>query len=210
LFQPRAKSVLDSTLPGKSLRGANALAAGSRHNGNGIHPQCRRMASSAQILRRRAQGEIVNLSYARGLPLSFALLLMPLFAFSAFAAEAIRAMTSDSIEFKPDPNVPGIATALIAGNPKLRPTYTVRAKFSANVRVPAPLHPDQRVVTVISGTYYFGSGEKFDAAALTAYGLGWVNIVPAGAAHFSASMADGAAVQESGDGPTGLSLTEKK
>lgn len=151
----------------------------------------------------------MKLSYARGMLMAIALLALPLCASSGFAAQPIIAMAPDAIEFKADANVPGIATAPIAGNPKLGPTYTVRARFAPNVQVPAHFHPDQRVATVISGTYFLGSGESFDAAALTAYGPGTVIIVPAGAPHFAASMADGAVVQESGDGPTGLTLTEK-
>ena len=35
-------------------------------------------------------------------------------------------------------------------------------------------------------------------------------IIPAGAPHFSASKDDGTVVQETGDGATGTTLTEKK
>jgi quercetin dioxygenase-like cupin family protein len=158
----------------------------------------------------RTQGETMKLPHAKGLPLFAALLLMSLCNVPILAADPIRAMTVDSIEFKPDAAVPGVATALIAGNPKQGPTYTIRAKFSPNTRVPAHFHPDQRVVTVISGTYYLGSGEKFDESAMKAYGPGTVILVPAGAPHFSASREDGAVVQESGDGATGITLLEKK
>lgn len=152
----------------------------------------------------------MNFPLAKSLRLPAALLSMMLCVVPAFAADPIRAMAVDSIEFKPDANVPGIATALIAGNPKQGPSYTVLAKFSPNTRVPAHFHPDQRVITVISGTYYLGGGKKFDEAALTAYRPGMVIIIPAGAPHFSASREDGTVVEESGDGATGTTLTEKK
>lgn len=152
----------------------------------------------------------MTLPHLKSLSLSVLLLSMLPGNVPAFAADPIRAMAVDSIEFRPDANVHGIATALIAGNPKQGPTYTVLAKFSPNTRVPAHFHPDQRVITVISGTYYLGAGEKFDEAALMSYGPGMLIIIPAGAPHFSASKDDGTVVQETGDGATGTTLTEKK
>jgi len=74
--------------------------------------------------------------------------------------------------------------------------------------VPAHYHPDQRVITVISGTYYLGGGEKFDEGALKPYGPGMVIIIPARAPHFSGSKDDGTVVLESGDGATGTTPTE--
>jgi quercetin dioxygenase-like cupin family protein len=152
----------------------------------------------------------MKFSYAKSLSLSVMLLSMLSIHVPAFAADPIRAMAVDAIEFRPDANVPGVATALIAGNPKQGPNYTVLAKFSPNTRVPAHFHPDQRVITVISGTYYLGGGEKFDEVALKAYRPGMVIIIPARAPHFSASREDGTVVEESGDGATGSTLTEKK
>ena len=150
----------------------------------------------------------MNFSHAKGFPLFVALLVMAFCSVAAFAADPIRAMTVDSIDFKPDARLPGIASALIAGNPKQGPNYTVIVRFSPGTRVPAHYHPDQRVITVISGTYYLGGGEKFDESALKPYGPGMVIIIPARAPHFSGSKDDGTVVLESGDGATGTTPTE--
>jgi quercetin dioxygenase-like cupin family protein len=151
----------------------------------------------------------MKLSYVKSLSLPVVLLSMLPINVPAFAADPIKAMAVDSIEFKPDAHIPGIASALIAGNPKQGPNYTVIVKFSPGTRVPAHFHPDQRVITVISGTYYLGGGEKFDEAALVPYGPGMVIIMPARAPHFSGSKNDGTVVLESGDGATGTTPTEK-
>ena len=45
-------------------------------------------------------------------------------------------------------------------------------------------HSEDRIYTVISGIFYIGLGEEFDAASLTAHAPGSVLVVPAGAAHF--------------------------
>jgi len=150
----------------------------------------------------------MNFSHAKGFPLFVALLVMGSCNAFAFAADPIRSMTVDSIDFKPDARLPGIASALIAGNPKQGPNYTVIVRFSPGTRVPAHYHPDQRVITVISGTYYLGGGEKFDEGALKPYGPGMVIIIPARAPHFSGSKDDGTVVLESGDGATGTTPTE--
>ena len=120
----------------------------------------------------------------------------------------MKILAPDAVAFKADANIPGVAIALIAGNPK-EGAYTIRARFSTGVKIPAHFHPDERVVTVISGTYYFAAGDKFDEGALKGYSPGTVIVVPAGAPHFSACREDVAVVQESGVGPTGITMTGK-
>jgi len=129
-------------------------------------------------------------------------------SFAVSAADQVKILAPDAVAFKSDANIPGVAIALIAGNPK-EGAYTIRAKFSTGVRIPAHFHPDERIVTVISGTYFFAAGDKFDEGALKGYGPGTVIVVPAGAPHFSACKDDVAVVQESGIGPTGITMTGK-
>jgi len=126
------------------------------------------------------------------------------FAGTALAGD-IKILSPDSIAFKADANIPGVAIAVVAGNPKDGP-YTIRAKFSPGVRIPAHFHPDERVVTVISGTYWFGAGDKAEDAGLKPYGPGTVIVVPAKAPHFSACKDGEAVVQEAGVGPTGITI----
>lgn len=120
----------------------------------------------------------------------------------ASAEEAIRVFAPESIEYKADANVPGVAVAVLAGNPK-QGAYAVRVKIAPGARLAPHYHPDERIVTIIAGSYYFAEGESFDEGALRGYGPGTVIVVPAGKAHFAAARDDGAIVQESGLGPTG-------
>lgn len=126
---------------------------------------------------------------------------------AALAAE-VKIIPPGAITYKADADIPGVAVALIDGNPKDGP-YTVRAKFSANVKIPAHFHPDTRIVTVISGIYYFSDGDKYDEGAIKGYGPGTVIVVPANTPHYAGSGEDGTIVQESGMGPTGITLTGK-
>lgn len=123
-------------------------------------------------------------------------------------AADVKILAPGAITYKADANIQGVAVALIDGNPR-EGAYTVRAKFDRNVRIPAHSHPDTRVVTVISGTYYFGQGDKYDETAIQGHGPGTVIVVPANTPHFAGSAEDGAIVQESGVGPTGITLTGK-
>ena len=137
---------------------------------------------------------------------AFALVAAVLWAVGAQAADEVKIISPDSVVYRAESSVPGVSTALIDGNPKQGP-YTVRAKFAQNVKVPAHFHPDTRIVTVLSGTYYFGSGDKYDFAAIKGYGPGTTIVVPANSPHYAGSAEDGAIVQESGVGPTGITLT---
>jgi hypothetical protein len=54
----------------------------------------------------------MNFPHVKGLPPSVALLSTALCNAPAFAADPIRAMTADSIEFKADANVQGVAMGI--------------------------------------------------------------------------------------------------
>lgn len=124
-------------------------------------------------------------------------------------AEQVVVREPTSIEFTRDARLPGVSVAVVAGDPSNGP-YTMRVRFAPDTEVPPHTHPDARTVTVLSGTYYFAVGERFDAAALRPYAAGTVIIVPAGVAHFVASRDGEVVLQESGVGPTGSSVVKPK
>ncbi|MBX3668109.1 MAG: cupin domain-containing protein [Rhodocyclaceae bacterium] len=120
---------------------------------------------------------------------------------AARADDAAKILRPENIAYQTDPNLPGVSFAVLAGSLKEGP-YTLRARFAPGTRLPAHKHPDARTVTVLAGTYFFAEGERFDDAALVAYGPGTVIVVPAGRAHYAAARDVEAMVQESGTGPT--------
>jgi quercetin dioxygenase-like cupin family protein len=79
-----------------------------------------------------------------------------------------------------------------AGNPRAKPVgddqkpgmYMYRSRFPANYKVQPHFHPDERIVTVMSGTLYVGYGEKFDESAMKALPAGSFWTEPAGQPHF--------------------------
>jgi hypothetical protein len=77
--------------------------------------------------------------------------------------------------------VNGIQTRTLKGDASKLGIYTIQLTIPAGVRIQAHTHPDDRVATVISGTWYIGYGAKFDEAklkALTAIGPCQGNKIP--------------------------------
>ena len=64
--------------------------------------------------------------------------------------------------------VSGIRTRILNGDPTGHGLYTIHCTVPANVRIEAHDHPDERAATVVSGTWYFGYGARFDDSALKA------------------------------------------
>ena len=68
---------------------------------------------------------------------------------------------AETLKWNPTP-FPDVTVAVIAGNPTASGLYAIFAKYRAGGTSAPHTHPDQRVVTVISGTYYAGAGTEFD------------------------------------------------
>lgn len=97
---------------------------------------------------------------------------------------------------------PGIRTVVIKGDPAGAGLYTILLHAPANTRIAAHDHPDDRVATVVSGTWYFGYGSKFDPAALKALPAGSYYTEPPNRPHFAETRGDPVVVQITGFGPS--------
>jgi quercetin dioxygenase-like cupin family protein len=65
-------------------------------------------------------------------------------------------------------------------------------------------HPVAERVTVLSGTFYFATGDKADPAKTKAYQAGDTLIIPAGMPMYAATKDEEVVVQLHGTGPWGL------
>jgi ribosomal protein S1 len=70
---------------------------------------------------------------------------------------------ADAAKYAPAPFPPGSQQAIIVGNPKNAEAYIIRVKLAKGTKVAPHTHPNDENVTVISGTFHIGVGEKFDA-----------------------------------------------
>jgi uncharacterized RmlC-like cupin family protein len=96
----------------------------------------------------------------------------------------------------------GMEQVNLVGNPSKPGPYTLRLKFPAGYKLAPHMHPDSREVTILSGTWYTGYGERFDEAALKALPAGSFYTEPANVAHF-VEVREPVVIQVSGTGPSG-------
>jgi quercetin dioxygenase-like cupin family protein len=85
---------------------------------------------------------------------------------------------------------PGAKLAVLAGDPNKKGPFTVRLQTPAGYKVPPHTHPTTEHITVISGTFNIGMGDKFDEAAGKEVGAGGFIIMPPGMKHYAWTTAD--------------------
>ena len=112
------------------------------------------------------------------------------------------AMTARDITWGDAPPVlpPGAKLAVLSGDPGKAVPFVVRLQMPAGYRIAAHWHPTDENVTVLSGTFAFGMGDKFDAAALKDLPAGGFVALPANMHHFAMAKT-AATVQLDGPGP---------
>ena len=104
--------------------------------------------------------------------------------------------------------VAGTQTVVLKGDPTKAGLYTLLLRVGPNTRIEAHAHPDDRVATVISGTWYFGYGAKFDEKALKTLPPGSFYTEPPHMNHFAMTRGDGVTIQITGTGPSGTTYVD--
>ncbi len=120
------------------------------------------------------------------------------------SAPGVMALTPAELKWGPQGSLalPGMEQATLVGDPSKPGPYTVRLKFPAGYKLAPHTHPDSREITILSGTWYTGYGEKYDPAALKALPAGSFYTEPANVPHF-VEVRDSVVIQVSGTGPSG-------
>ena len=83
---------------------------------------------------------------------------------------AATRLAVEEVKWEGDPS--GVRRAYLVGDEKTPGMYAYRVRFPANHKVQPHFHPDERVVTVLSGTLFVGFGEVFDESAMKALPAG--------------------------------------
>jgi quercetin dioxygenase-like cupin family protein len=104
--------------------------------------------------------------------------------------------------------VSGTQTVMLKGDPTKPGLYTMLLRVGPNTRIEAHAHPDDRVATVISGTWYFGYGRQFDEKALKALPPGSFYTEPPNANHFAMTRGEAVTIQITGTGPSGTAYVD--
>ena len=110
-----------------------------------------------------------------------------------------QATTPDAIKWAPF--APGIQVAAISGSPVQEGApFVIRLKLADGARIPPHWHPTDEHVTVLSGTFFAGMGEKFDTSAGHALPAGSYALMPKEMRHFAWAKGE-TIVQVHGIGP---------
>jgi quercetin dioxygenase-like cupin family protein len=90
--------------------------------------------------------------------------------------------------------------AVLAGDPTKKGPFTVRMQAPAGYKIPPHTHPTAENLTVISGTFNIGTGDRVDEAAGKALEAGGFVVLPAGMKHYAWSTTE-TVLQIHGKGP---------
>ncbi len=128
-----------------------------------------------------------------------------LMAASAWAQSHDHLMaTPDELKWTDVASLPaGAKVAVIEGPLNEAVPLTFRLKLPANYQLPAHWHPAIEHVTVISGTFHMGTGDKLDPAKTKALSAGSVAIMQPKTTHFAWTKEE-TIVQVHGFGPWGV------
>jgi len=127
-----------------------------------------------------------------------------------FAAEQSTSPTTEHRVVKPSdikwgdaaPGLPaGAKMAVLNGDPGQTGPFTVRLKAPAGYKVMPHTHPTAERLTVISGSFKIGMGEKFDEASMQEMGPGGYVVMPANMAHYAKGAGKESIVQIDSEGP---------
>jgi hypothetical protein len=118
------------------------------------------------------------------------------------AGAAPVVVTPDKIQWGPAPPIfpAGAQMAVLAGDVAKPGPFVVRLKLPDGYRIMPHWHPTAETVTILSGEFRVGMGDKFDESTLTVLPAHSVAVVPAHHNHYA--MAKGESeIQVNSTGP---------
>jgi mannose-6-phosphate isomerase-like protein (cupin superfamily) len=101
-------------------------------------------------------------------------------------------------------------TATLFGDPSKPGPYVVRLKWLPGNMSRPHFHPNDRFFVVISGTWWLGTGEKYDPASTVPVGPGTYVYHRAGEIHYDGAKNEEVIIQVWGMGPATSTSGEKK
>ena len=131
---------------------------------------------------------------------------------SLIAAEEIGGSVvklPQDIQFK-GPLAGAPQTVVLYGDPSKPGLFVTRVRFSPGWKDLPHWHPDEaRTVAVLSGTFYFASGETWDESKFKAYPAGTFYSEPPRAPHYTWAKDGEVILQITGIGPSGKTFIKQ-
>ena len=122
-----------------------------------------------------------------------------------------KAITTEDIDWQPFAAFPpSVRLAVVVGHPSHEGPYVIRVKVPRAVKLMPHIHPEDRIYTVISGVFYIGLGDQFNAEKLEAYPPGTVIVLPGRTSHFHWAKSGEYITQVNAIGPLGIDYVNPK
>jgi anti-sigma factor ChrR (cupin superfamily) len=121
---------------------------------------------------------------------------------AASAQNMSMPVNADQLKWAPVPSMlpKGAEWALVSGDASKEGLYVLRIKLPAGYKVPAHNHPTTEYVTVLSGDFNIGMGDKLDETKGMALHAGGFAEAPAKMNHYAWATTP-AVIQVHGQGP---------
>jgi hypothetical protein len=130
---------------------------------------------------------------------------------TSLSSNVFGSVLNEDIVWAPFPAFPPAARlAIVVGNPMLAGPYVIRVRLPGGTKMMPHMHQEDRVYTVISGIFYIGRGELFDAKLLQAYPPGSVVVLPGNTHHFHWAQSGEYVTQVYGFGPLSLDYVSRQ
>jgi quercetin dioxygenase-like cupin family protein len=128
---------------------------------------------------------------------------------SAVLAEHVMNVPADIAWSDGPASLPvGARMVVLDGDPAKEGPFTMRLRLPADYRIPAHSHPADEHVTVISGEFSMGMGDKLDSTKRKALPAGSFAVMPARTNHFGYTLRR-TVIQLHGMGPWGITYVNE-
>ena len=125
--------------------------------------------------------------------------------------DQLKTVLPEDVDWKPFAALPSpVSLAVIVGQPSEPGPFMIRVKVPGGVKLMPHRHSEDRVYTVISGIFYIGVGNDFDADNLEAYPPGAVIVLPGNTPHFHWARSGEYIAQVTAIGPLGFEYVNSK
>ena len=126
----------------------------------------------------------------------------------AISAIASARLNAEDMRWTPFPG--GVFRTDITGDENKAGLYAYRVKFPTGFLRQPHFHPDDKIVTVLSGTVHIGYGEQFEEGAMKALGPGGIWTEPMKTPHYVWVKEGEVVIQVVGYGPTGNTFIQRR
>lgn len=104
--------------------------------------------------------------------------------------------------WKEYPGIPGIGVMAVYGDLSKPGVYLIRVRFEPGIMSMPHYHGEDRLATVLKGTWWTGTGKDFDPASTQPIRSSGYMMHPAGEAHFDGAKDEEVILQIVGVGPS--------